>query len=200
MKKNDYVKKRDYDLITKPDSLFTDGGVILSNPSPIGGTWAWCRTNSLGEQYWEESGTTIFEPLTTNNQIELFAVVRAFESLPCNWLGTVYCDSEITIGRVHESYKWTNIPNWMHQRYQLAVKRLNYFSSFKYVLLKGHPTKADLWEGQTAKGVPVSWHNVWCDRACKRQAEKYLADARLSMQIEKRTHDAEDAGYPERFM
>jgi ribonuclease HI len=188
------------DVIAKPNSLFTDGGVILKNTSPIGGTWAWCRTDALGQQVFQESGTKIFEPLTTNNQTELFAVVRAFEALPCDWVGTVHTDSAITLGRVHLSYKWTNIPKWMHKRYQQAVQRLTHFADFKYVLLKGHPTNVDLRNGQTKFGVPVSWHNVWCDRACKQAGEKFLAEARESISIEKRINDAKDAGYSERFL
>ena len=33
---------------TPPIALYTDGGVIGQNPSPIGGTWAWCMVGADG--------------------------------------------------------------------------------------------------------------------------------------------------------
>ena len=39
------------------------------------------------------------------------------------------------------------------------------------VLVQGHPTKAELENGWgTKRDLPVSEHNVWCDKACKNES------------------------------
>lgn len=156
-------------------SLYCDGGVIGSNPSSVGGTWAFCIVEN-DERIFEHKGfITPGEdlPAITNNLTEMLALVRGLQQLPVGWAGTIYSDSQITLGRAFEGWKWKNIPAWLHHEYQVARGRLGW-PNIKHVLLQGHPTKAELLAGVGKSGRPVSEHNVWCDKACGERAEYYL--------------------------
>lgn len=156
--------------------LFVDGGVIKRNPSVIGGTMAFRRVEK-GDVI--KQGVSIITPIEagmrviTNNLTEMLALIIGFEHLPDDWAGIVYSDSQVTLGRVFLSWRWNNIPMWMHHRFQFERKRLIHFEQFEYVLLDGHPTKAQLLDGIGKRGNPVSEHNVWCDRACALKAEAF---------------------------
>jgi ribonuclease HI len=162
-------------------SVYADGGVIGSNPSAIGGTYAYRLIEEDGEvgHYIDgafvltarENGGTV-----TNNQTEMMGVLSALELVPDDFAGTVYSDSQVTLGRVFMGWKWANVPKFMHEKYQALRARLINFNNIKYVLLDGHPTKAQLQAGKGKRGQPVSEHNVWCDHACTEAGEKYLAD------------------------
>lgn len=154
--------------------LFVDGGVIGHNPSEIGGTMAWRRVEygsvlKQGSAIITPSGARL--PVITNNLTEMLALIMGFEELPESWIGTVCSDSMVTLGRVFMGWKWKNIPTWIHRRYQYERRRLKYFEQFNYVLLDGHPTKAQLELGFGKRGHPVSEHNVWCDEACGLKAQ-----------------------------
>ncbi len=160
--------------------LYVDGGVIGSNPSMIGGTWA-CRLIWRYDQSLDFSGvvqphqvTHAFEPVS-NNQTEMLALLEGLRRLPDGFCGTIYSDSQVTLGRAFMGWKWNNIPSWMHVVYQQHRKRLKHWAEIKYVLLDGHPTRAQLAAGTGKRGHPVSIHNVWCDRACKKAGETFLA-------------------------
>lgn len=155
-------------------ALYCDGGVIQKNPSPIGGTWAWCGVDAGGSRVVECGGVVPVngERLITNNHTEQMAIVKALEAMPDGWSGTVYSDSMIALGRVFKGWRTKNLPVNVSQRAAAAVARLG---TIETVLLQGHPTKADLECGIGAKrGFPVSIHNVWCDQECARQAREYL--------------------------
>jgi ribonuclease HI len=158
--------------------LYADGGVIHKNPSQTGGTWAF-RIVANGVVVCERSG--VITPLQaglatiTNNLTEMLAVVNGLKTL-CStprWVGTVYSDSQITLGRVFEGWKWTGIPAWLHADYQTARRGLLCWDQIQHVLLSGHPTKAQLEAGTGKGGRPVSIHNVWCDKRCGEEAEKF---------------------------
>jgi ribonuclease HI len=161
------------------NALFADGGVIGANPSGIGGTWAYCIVTN-GERVNEKSGTiTPYEaglPAITNNLTEMLALVRGLQALPVSWTGTVYSDSQITLGRVFQGWKWKNIPLWLHHEYQQARACLVSWDKIKWALLQGHPTKAELAAGVGSRGYPVSEHNVWCDKACGLRAAEFLRE------------------------
>jgi hypothetical protein len=40
-------------------SVYADGGVIGANPSPKGGTWAWCHVNDADHRVKSGSGLNI---------------------------------------------------------------------------------------------------------------------------------------------
>lgn len=154
-------------------ALYCDGGVIGRNPSPVGGTWAWCAVNSQGKRIIECSGVVnpVDDRPVTNNWTEQIAITLALEAMPDRWSGTVYSDSQIALGRVFQNWRTNNLPGNIRQRGIDALKRLG---TIKHVLLQGHPTKADLLRGTGAKrGFPVSEHNVWADHECARQAVTY---------------------------
>jgi ribonuclease HI len=161
------------------NALFADGGVISKNPSSIGGTWAF-RIISKDVVVCERSGViTPLQadlPTITNNLTEMLALVRGLQTLCLTpkWTGVIYSDSQITLGRVFEGWKWTGIPAWLHKEYQSARSGLLCWDEIQHVLLSGHPTKAQLEAGTGSGGRPVSIHNVWCDKACGEEAKKFM--------------------------
>ena len=159
------------------NELYCDGGVININPSPVGGTWAF-RILSDGEVMEEASGIITPEQakteMVTNNLTEMLALVRGIQRLPNTWTGTIYSDSQITLGRAFMGWKWTGIPKWLYEDFGRAVKALRNWEQIRYVLLSGHPTKAQLALGIGKGGRPVSEHNVWCDHECGRRAKGFM--------------------------
>ena len=164
--------------INKPLDLFTDGGVIGMNPSPIGGTWAFCLVDSAGERVTCDSGViTPVEaglPAITNNLTELLAIVNGRKALPYAWSGTIYSDSWVSLQRVFHAAKLANVPPWLVARLQ-TLQRDGWFGGCGWQLLDGHPTKAQLAAGVGKRGGMVSIHNVFCDAECTRLARQAVA-------------------------
>lgn len=151
------------------DSIYCDGGVIRKNPSPYGGTWAWCRVIG-GVKVEHDSGTVspteVGLPAVTNNLTELLAVVKAMASLPDGWDGTLYTDSLVTLRRVAVPRgRFAGIPDDLRGQVVAHRKRL---PRMRLTLVTGHPTKTELAKGVSEKGRPVSQWNVWCDAECQR--------------------------------
>lgn len=157
-------------------ALYADGGVIGSNPSSIGGTWAWCLVDAAGQRICEYSGVIracdAGVPAVTNNLTELLALVNGLDALPSGWQGTVYSDSWVSLQRVFLAAKLNNVPPWLIDRLQ-ALQKSRKLAEMSYVLLDGHPTKAQLAAGVGKRGHPVSIHNVFCDAECQRRARQY---------------------------
>lgn len=166
----------DKTFIEKVDRLYCDGGCIGPNPSVLGGTWA-IRLLHGEDILYEAAGHILVEEsgmeTVSNNLTEMLALVNGLEILPEDWIGTVYSDSLITLGRAFKEYKWNNIPLWLFQRFGRAVARLKNWAVIDWVLLQGHPTKKELAAGIGSKGYPVSIHNVWCDKACNLVSENF---------------------------
>lgn len=158
-----------------PLDLYTDGGVIGVNPSPIGGTWAYCLVDAAGERVQCDSGIITPEQaqLTaiTNNLTELLAIIKGREALPYAWTGTIHSDSWVSLQRVFLAAKLKNVPPWLVERLQ-KLQRDGWFSGCNWKLLDGHPTKAQLAAGVGKRGAPVSIHNVWADAECNRRARE----------------------------
>lgn len=156
-------------------TLYVDGGVIGSNPSPKGGVWAWCLVNSLERRIACDSG--IVRPKDyglrniTNNLTELLAAINGLEAMDQEWRGKIWTDSRITFLRlIKKNTKFNGIPGELVTRcFQLRNNR-----KWRAHLLKGHPTKKDLRKGHTDKYKPVSIHNVWCDKECRRLSQWFL--------------------------
>lgn len=158
-----------------PVALYADGGVIGSNPSKLGGTWAWCWVSASGERIRTASGKVLprtFLPLITNNVTEYVALVKGLESLPEGWSGAVYSDSKITLGRLFAQWRCNGLPLVLVRQGAAAVARLDW-ANINPILLDGHPAKAQLLAGRGKRGNPVSIHNVWCDAVCAEEARKY---------------------------
>jgi hypothetical protein len=160
------------------NAIYCDSGVIRVNPSPFGGTWA-VRFIKDSEILAGRSGliTPIQAslPAIINNLTELLAVVSGLSRLPSAWIGTVYSDSQVTLGWVFDSWKWAGVPAWLHHDYETQRARLAYWDQITHVLLAGHPTKAQLLAGIGRHGYPVSEHNVWCDHECDGLADEFCA-------------------------
>jgi ribonuclease HI len=156
--------------------LFCDGGVIQINPSTIGGTWAYYAvlgTKVLGHNCGVLTPKQCGLLAVSNNVTELLAVVRGLESMPSDFAGTVYSDSQVTLGRVFGSYAFKGIPGWVYDILQHQKARFTNWSSIKYTLLKGHPTAAELKEGTTSTGRPVSVYQKMCDDDCRHMGEHF---------------------------
>jgi ribonuclease HI len=115
--------------------IYTDGA-CRGNPGPGG----WGATLELGEHFRELSGA---EADTTNNRMELMAVIRAFEALKRRAAVRVYLDSEYVRRGITE---W--LPNWKARDWRTADRK---------------PVKnRDLWEQLDAavQGHDIEWRWV----------------------------------------
>ncbi|MCC9598041.1 ribonuclease HI [Rubrivivax sp. JA1055] len=77
--------------------IYTDGA-CKGNPGP-GGWGAWLRSGEHEKELWGG------EPLTTNNRMELMAVIQALTSLKRRCKVAIYTDSE---------YVRNGITSWIH--------------------------------------------------------------------------------------
>lgn len=160
-----------------PEALYVDGGVMQHNPSHIGGTWAWCAVDSEGERIAGSMGF-ILAPVyidgkpcdVSNNLTEFMAAVQGLEAMPAGWNGVVCTDSQVTLGRLSQGWALNNLPKELIDRGSVALQRLG---SIAWILLDGHPTKAQLKARIGKRGNPVSVHNVWCDQACTLVSQTY---------------------------
>jgi ribonuclease HI len=161
--------------MTEIIACYSDGGVIATNPSPIGGSWAWCHIGAGDVVVAQASGILPAAPgaPVSNNVAELTAALRALAALPPGWAGPFYSDSQVTIGRIFWGWAWRGLPASWIGRKDAILARLGPITP---VLLQGHPTQADLARGIGAKrGYPVSRHNVMCDRLCTEAGRAYLS-------------------------
>jgi ribonuclease HI len=115
--------------------IYTDGA-CRGNPGPGG----WAALLRKGEHEREISGA---EALTTNNRMELTAVIRALESLKRSVPVSLYTDSEYVLRGVRE---W--LPDWKSRGWLTAARK---------------PVKnRDLWEqlDRLITGHDIDWHWV----------------------------------------
>lgn len=165
-------------------SVYCDGGCIGRNPSQHGGTWAFVVVDKFGNRIAESCGVKPKPsglPYVENNLMEYIAAVRALEWLPKGWTGTLYTDSNNTIGRLFQGWTTNGVPEEWVDRALVALRTVGPITP---VLLKGHPTQEDLARGYARvpvrgtskhKQVPVSHHNVRCDELCNLQASYYMS-------------------------
>lgn len=157
--------------------VYADGGCVLDNPSPHGGTWAWCHVAG-GGRVAEASGAVTPEEVGTetvsNNATEFLALLLCLEALPNGWAGTASTDSGVTLLRFrdHTTTKMKGIPDAWVVRLNAVRRRLG---ELNFVLLGGHPTRAELAAGVRKDGKPVSEHNVWADKQCGKRAKELLS-------------------------
>ena len=163
--------------------LYADGGVINKNPSPYGGTWAYVLVDDDDETILKQDSGSVSRAemgtLVTNNQTEFLAVVRGLLAAADYDLKEVRSDSNVTLGRFFKSWSVTNIPDWILEERQEALKHYNTRAwtnclMLKYTLLDGHPTEAQLETGIGKRGHPVSKWNVLADKLCNDEAWEFL--------------------------
>lgn len=157
------------DEFWRHNALFTDGGCAVRNPSPYGGSWAWCLVED-GQVEASSSGVILStsDELITNNLAEYTAAVHGLEALPAGWSGYLCADSQVTLGRLFWGWKTNGLSAALVERAGKALRRLGEVTP---MLLQGHPTTADLRSGTGAKRrLPVSKWNVYVDRLCQEKA------------------------------
>ncbi len=169
-------------------AVYTDGGLLTKNPSDVGGVWAWVAVSATDRNLGFKSGVVLCPHPTkklSNNHMEQIAIVRAIEALPDGWDGVIYTDSDVARIRVESDYEQVvlgskrfpaaekNLYTSISERSKRAVAKLG--RQVRFVLLQGHPTKADLECGWGAKrNLPVSKWNVWADRRCVYEKKLYM--------------------------
>lgn len=111
------------------DGVFTDGS-CEGNPGPGGWGVVWVEDDEIRA---ERSGR---DPATTNNRMELSALIAAYEMLPPDARATVYSDSQLCVKTVNEWAAGWEKRGWRRKSGPIAnlelVKRL-------YALAKAHP-------------------------------------------------------------
>jgi len=160
-------------------NLYTDGGVIQKNPSPIGGTWAWVLTGDDDQIIDQDSGVVSADENggpVTNTQMELYAIIQGLLKVRNpSALKHVYSDSNVSLGRVFKGWSLNNIPSGMIRLLGLAKERYPWIQvKVQHTLLDGHPTKAQLEAGIGKRGHPVSKWNVLCDKMCNEAGAEYV--------------------------
>ena len=170
-------------------TLYSDGGVVEVNPSPVAGVWAWCATNSRGWRIIEDGGFVLAtDGPISNNQMEWCAAMQALEAMPDGWSGTLVTDSRNVLERLayltdHLGDTQTLVPrNLPWQWYRRMVTSILRLGPLTFRHVKGHPTAVDLKRGYTVdehgrRKHDVSDQQVWCDAECGRQVTR----ARLSV-------------------
>jgi hypothetical protein len=165
--------------------IYTDGGLLSSNPSSRGGTWAWCRVEN-DTIVLEDSGILWAEDMpggtVSSNQAEFYAVLNAFCSLSDREIVEMYLDSDVTLSRWTGDGRFgrSGIPDPWWDGMLLQLRRCGGAS---WHHLSGHPAvrpskldgKTDLERGYKIKrdgtpGDPVSQYNVHVDTLCTIQA------------------------------
>lgn len=156
-------------------AVYSDGGLIRSNPSPIGGMWAWCHVDADDWRVREESG--ILEPSdvegrdVTNHHTETYALLMALEALPDGWTGRACSDSRNALRVFFGEGSLRNLPAAWRPRIGAVLRRLGRIEPIR---LDGHPTRAQLAAGIGKRGAPVSEHNVRVDDLCTKAGERFM--------------------------
>lgn len=155
-------------------AAYADGGVVSINPSPIGGTWAYCLIDDQEQIVSSDSGFITPEQIgmetISNNLTEMYAVVKCLEALPPHWPGILHTDSQVTLFRITNGRSFNGLPNDL----RLKCLELRRYRKWRGVLVAGHPNRKELREGKSKRGLPVSKWNVWCDEQCSVQARVLL--------------------------
>jgi ribonuclease HI len=111
------------------DGVFTDGS-CEGNPGPGGWAFVWVEGNRVRL---EKHGA---DPATTNNRMELTALIEAYRALPEDAEIMVYSDSELCVKTVNE---WA--PGWQARGWRRKtgpIKNLELVKTL-YALASSHP-------------------------------------------------------------
>ncbi len=154
--------------MTKPVTIFTDGS-CLGNPGPGG----WAAILRHGETEKELAGGC---RLTTNNRMELLAVIHALETLKDRCAVALYTDSQYVRNAIEK--KW--LAGWKRNGWRTAAKKA--------------VKNRDLWERLDAllQNHEVRFHWV---RGHSGHPENERCDALANTQARRRDLP-EDGGYP----
>jgi ribonuclease HI len=109
--------------------VFTDGS-CEGNPGPGGWAFVWVEDDRIVAQ---DSGT---EPQTTNNRMELRALIEAYRRLPRDARVVVHSDSRLCVDTINE---WA--PQWERRGWRRKtgpIKNLDLVQEL-YALARSHP-------------------------------------------------------------
>jgi ribonuclease HI len=95
-----------------PDVLLFTDGACIGNPGP--GGWAFLLRHPASGRSKEGSGG---EHATTNNRMEITAVIRGLEALKCPTKVTLFSDSEYVVNAITD---W--IPRWKQFGWKRTMK------------------------------------------------------------------------------
>ena len=115
--------------------VFTDGS-CEGNPGPGGWGFVWVENDEIRKQ---GSGT---DPATTNNRMELTALIEAYRALPADATATVYSDSELCVKTVNEWAAAWERRGW--RRKTGPIKNLELVQEL-YRLANAHPSVELRW-------------------------------------------------------
>ena len=115
--------------------VFTDGS-CEGNPGPGGWGWVWVEDDEIVA---EGAGT---DPSTTNNRMELMALIDAYKKLPADATVTIHSDSQLCVKTVNEWAAGWEKRGWRRKSGPIAnlelVKEL-------YALANAHPKVTLQW-------------------------------------------------------
>jgi ribonuclease HI len=115
--------------------VFTDGS-CEGNPGPGGWAFVWVENDAIVEQ---KQGT---DPATTNNRMELTALIEAYRRLPVGKQITVYSDSELCVKTINEWAEGWEARGW--RRKGGPVRNLELVQEL-YALAKARPRVTLAW-------------------------------------------------------
>lgn len=116
----------------RPDAveIYTDGSCIGNGRPDATGGWAYCIKSSHAEDVYDSGGAIG----TTNNQMEMTAVLEALKTANPNVPTTVYSDSKYVIETLKGVFKiGKNQELWKQLKDQAAR-----FTTIRYIWVKGH--------------------------------------------------------------
>lgn len=116
----------------RPDAveIYTDGSCISDGRPNAAGGWAYCIKSSHTEDVYDSGGAIG----TTNNQMEMTAVLEALKAADPNMPTTVYSDSKYVIETLKGVFKiGKNRELWKQLKDQAAR-----FTTIRYIWVKGH--------------------------------------------------------------
>ncbi|CAM3618530.1 ribonuclease H family protein [Bordetella flabilis] len=122
------------DIGSKPFIIYTDGGC---DPNPGIGGWGWHRDDGASGHGGQAQ--------TTNNRMELTAILEALKSLPTGAMAVIYSDSQYSVKGLTVWSKGWAAKNWMKKGspmlnrdlwVALEEQKQRVFANFKWV--RGH--------------------------------------------------------------
>lgn len=146
----------------KQVDIFTDGA-CSGNPGPGG----WAAILRYGQHEMEISGSM---PQTTNNRMEVFAVISALGRLKTRCQVTVYSDSAYLVNAFNEHW----LENWQNKGWKNSEGKPVENQDLWRLLLLTIRKKGHVMRFQKVKGHADHPENIRCDTLAKEAIQQYL--------------------------
>ena len=115
--------------------VFTDGS-CEGNPGPGGYGWVWVEQNQIRDQGYGS------DPATTNNRMELAALIAALETVPEDEKLTIYSDSKLCVDTLTKWAAGWERRGWKRKGGPIATLEL---VQRAYALARSHPRVSIQW-------------------------------------------------------